>query len=64
MSPMALGPVAAAQLAVDLGIEQRSITREPVLVQPEAHGPDLLWLESPTGPALYSYTTYSSAPVH
>jgi hypothetical protein len=37
--------ITAAQLAIDRKIEQRSVAQSPMLIKPEAYGPDLLLFE-------------------
>ena len=39
--------ITAAQLAVDGEVEQRSVAQSPMLVEPEANGPDLLLFQRP-----------------
>ena len=39
--------VTAAELAVDGEVEQRSVAQSPLLVEPEANGPDLLLFQRP-----------------
>jgi hypothetical protein len=40
-----LDHVAPAQLAVDGEVEQCPITKSSLVIEPEANGPDLLWLQ-------------------
>lgn len=42
-----LDHITAAQLAIDGEVEQRSVAQSPMLVEPEANGPDLLLFQRP-----------------